>query len=148
MKKLIFTLISFMAVSGVYAQIPVSSSLYDAIQQAINNDVEMQSNHLEMEKMEMEQKGVKQKFLPRLEASAMYAYLNNELTVDVPTQTLPLTGIQLFDGKTAFDNSGQSFVGELNLNQVSFNGGQITNGVIALKYKNVGTAYLIETQKY
>src|SRR5690554_1709708 len=105
MKKLIFTLISFMAVSGVYAQIPVSSSLYDAIQQAINNDVEMQSNHLEMEKMEMEQKGVKQKFLPRLEASAMYAYLNNELTVDVPTQTLPLTGIQLFDGKTTFDNS-------------------------------------------
>lgn len=147
MKKLIFTLISFMAVSGVYAQIPVSSSLYDAIQQAINNDVEMQSNHLEMEKMEMEQKGIKQKFLPRLEASAMYAYLNNELTVDVPTQTLPLTGIQLFDGKTTFDNSGQAFVGGLKLNQVIFSGGQITNGAKALKYKNEGTAYLMENQK-
>lgn len=147
MKNLILSLLSLMVSGGTYAQIPISPPLYHAIQEAVKNDAGVRNDHLEIEKMEIEQRQVRHKFLPRLEADATYAYLNNDLIVDVPTQTLPFSGIQLFDGKTVFDNSGQALIGGLELSQVVFSGGQITNGAKALKYKNEGTAHLMEISK-
>ncbi|RQO31422.1 TolC family protein [Taibaiella sp. KBW10] len=149
MKKKIFSYLVFsiLSIQGIQAQLQLPESLQEAIQAALHNSTEITNQGLEIEKLELERKSVWNKYIPKVEASALYSYLNNELTLDIPATTLPLSGTTLFDGKQTFSNQGQVFYGGITAKAVLFSGGQIYNGAKAIEAKTKGTAYLLEPKK-
>lgn len=142
MRSFIITLgCSMMICAGVRAQITVTKEVNEAIQQAIHKDVEVKNQHIELNKMELERQSVRAKYIPKVEARALYAHFNSDVTVDVPTNTVPLPsggGINLFEGEQTSNNYGNIFHGGVTAKAVLFSGGQIYHGYKALEQKNVG----------
>ncbi|WP_018674989.1 TolC family protein [Riemerella columbina] len=129
------------------SQIVVTEGVQNAIAKAMHKDVQLRNQDLEQHKLELERQNVLNKRLPKLEANAIYGYLNNQTNIDIPTKTLPITGIQLFDGSTDIATEGQAFNGRLTAKAVLYSGGQIENGAKALQEKNKGTAYMMALRK-
>lgn len=107
------------------------------VEQAINNSKAIQNATLENKKVQADNQEVKGKLLPHISMNAMYGYLNTSLNVDLPTTTLPITGINLFEGSNTLKLSSQLFATGATVSQVIFSGLQISNGQKALneKYK-------------
>lgn len=129
------------------AQINVSPSLKAAIDAGVANSKVLQNEALTLEKADNERKAVWNKYLPTVSANAAYAYLNNDLLLDIPAATLPITGIQLFEGSTKTHNEANVFAAGVTAKQVLFSGGQIMNGAKALEAKNEGNRYLLSIKQ-
>jgi outer membrane protein TolC len=145
-------LLSSMIIAGIsmntaQAQPVLSPSLQEAVHAALSLSTDLNTERLELEKMELERKGVWNKYIPRVEASALYSYLDNDLTIDIPAATLPLTSNTIFDGKQTFQNQGQVFYGGVTAKAVLFSGGQIYNGAKAMEARAKGSTYLLEPKK-
>ncbi|MCL7986852.1 TolC family protein [Sphingobacterium sp. lm-10] len=140
-------LICSLSFPSVYAQIRISSTLESAIESAINHSSNIKNHSLEHRKAEDEQKAVMNKYLPTLSANATYVYLNNDLKLDVPTATLPISGANIFEGTSTINTSANVFAAGLTAKQVLFSGGQIANGAKALAAKNEGNLLIDEIQK-
>ncbi len=139
-------------ISGIWAQqakaqINVSPSLKDAIDAAVANSTVIKNEVLTLEKSDNERKAVWNKYLPTVSAAATYAYLNNDLLLDIPAVTLPVSGNQLFEGTAQTRNEGNVFAAGITAKQVLFSGGQIMNGARALEARNEGNRYLSELNK-
>ena len=150
MKKKLFFLIVFAQLNVVAVnaqQVQVSKSLMQAIDAALNKDLDLANHYLETEKMDIERKSVLNKYIPHVSANAIYGYFDNTLTLDIPTLTLPLTGTQLFNGTQQFENNGNLFFGGLSAKAVLFSGGQILNGAKALDAKKKGTELMAQPKK-
>lgn len=128
-------------------QINVSNSMQDAINKALEKNTNIQNKNIEVEKIAIEQKSVRNKYIPRLEASANYMYFDNQLTIDLPTGTIPIINQPIFDGKSTFDNNGNIFNAGVLAKMVLFSGFQIENGAKALEQKKIGTQFLSEAEK-
>jgi outer membrane protein TolC len=141
MKKLfasfLFTIMAGASINS-QAQVTVSPELKKAIDDALNNSKVLQNEHLLQEQAENNRKAIWNKYLPKVGATAAYAYLQNDLVLDVPATTLPLLGTQIFDGTTTLNNQGNVFIAGLTAKQVLFSGGQIANGAKAMEKKNEG----------
>ena len=118
-----------------FSQIQVEKEVFGLIQSALNKDVEIITNGLEKEKLQNEVRSVKAKYIPRVEANALYGYLNSEGSLDIPTVQLPITGTELFGGSSDFSTKGQAFHAGVTAKAVLFSGGQIYNGAKALQNK-------------
>lgn len=129
------------------AQIQLPEVLQTPIEQAILRSKEIQNKQLELEKSELERKSVLSKHIPRVDATAGYAYLDNHIIVDVPGYKLPITGYEIFSGKTRIENQANAVHGGVIAKSVLYSGGQIQNGAAALKQKAIGDSFLIETDK-
>lgn len=130
-----------------YGQIFVSEGVEMAINQALHKDVELRNQSLEQKKMALEHKAVLQKYIPRVEANALYGYLHSQANLDLPPLKLPLTGLTLFNGSADFSAEGQAFHGGITAKMVLFSGGQIPNGAKALQEKNQGQIYMMALRK-
>lgn len=130
-----------------FSQIQVEKEVSSLIQSALNKDVEIITNGLEKEKLHNEVRSVKAKNIPRVEANALYGYLNSEGSLDIPTVQLPITGTELFGGSSNFSTKGQAFHAGVTAKAVLFSGGQIYNGAKALQNKTEGTGYMMELRK-
>lgn len=149
MKKKIVAaiLLSSLGWKAAQAQINVSPSLKEAIDAAVASSKVIKNEDLALQKAGNEARAVWNKYLPVVSANATYAYLNNDLLLDIPTVTLPLTGAQLFEGSTRTHNEGNVFAAGVTAKQVIFSGGQIMNGAKALEAKNEGSQYMSELKK-
>ncbi len=148
MKAILPTLIcSFCAGIALQAQITITSDVNKAVQLALHNDIEVTNQSLELQKLELERKSVKAKYIPKIEASALYAYFDSEGVLDIPTVYLPVTGSPLFAGNSGFSAKGNAFHGGITAKAVLFSGGQIYHGAKALEEKNKGTAFMMENRK-
>lgn len=143
--KTIFIYLCFSC--ATYGQITISSSLNDAIQQALEKNYSIKNKSLEIEKLHLQEKGIWNKYIPKIEASGTYAYFDNKLTIDLPTTQIPNLNYPLFDGKTTFNNYGNLFNGSIMAKTILFSGFQIPNGAKAIKEKAKGTEYLKESEK-
>lgn len=128
-------------------QFYVSETLKRAIDVAISEDKELANHHLEVEKLDLERKGVLNKYVPTFSSVATYGYFNNTFTLDLPTMSLPIIGVPLFSGEQSFKNKGNIFFGGLTAKMVLFSGGQITNGAKAIVAKKQGVTYLASPKK-
>lgn len=146
-KYLTLSIISLLSFASGYAQIEVSASLQEAVNKAIEKNSSIKNKELEIEKLNLQEKSVWNKYIPTVEASALYSYFDNKLTVDFPATTLPIINKPLFEGKSTFENYGNIFNGSLMAKTVLFSGMQIPNGAKALKQKAIGTEYLKESEK-
>ncbi|MFH6937182.1 TolC family protein [Flavobacterium sp. FlaQc-30] len=147
MKKHVLLFLFFLSITCGYGQIEVSSTLDDAIQKAIEKSASLKNKDLDIEKLNLQEKSVWNKYIPTVEASALYTYFDNKLTVDLPTATIPIVNYPLFDGKTAFKNYGNIFNGSVMAKTVLFSGMQIPNGAKAIEEKTKGTVFLKESEK-
>ena len=132
---------------SIYGQIKIETTLKTAIEQALEKDLSLQNQAMDIEKLELNREELLSKYIPRLEARSTLALYDNSFILDVPTATLPVTGIRLFDGRSELDNEGNLFRGELRLSSVLFTGNQIQNGAKALGKKLKGTSSLLDAEK-
>lgn len=146
-KHFALTIIFLIYFTNSNAQITISSSLDEAINKAIEKNSSIKNKELEIEKINLQKKGVWNKYIPTVEASGLYTYFDNKLTIDAPATTVPVVNLTLFDGKTTFDNYGNIFNGSVMAKTVLFSGMQIPNGAKALEQKAKGTEYLKESEK-
>lgn len=146
-KRILFIIIFCLSLTNSFSQIVVSTSLEEAITKAIAKSSSIKNKELEIEKLNLQEKGVWNKYIPTVEASALYSYFDNKLTVDLPTTTVPIVNYPLFDGKTAFKNYGNIFNGSVMAKTVLFSGMQIPNAAKAIEQKTKGTEYLKDSEK-
>lgn len=130
-----------------WSQIQLSSSMQEAVEHAIEKSLSIQNKNLEVEKIGIQKKSVWGKYIPRIEGSASYLYFDSNVTIDLPTQNIPVINQPIFDGKTSLDSYGNVLMGSLMAKTVLFSGFQIENGARALEQKQIGTAYLSEAEK-
>lgn len=116
------------------------------VEQAILYNKSLQNSLLESRKTEIEREEVKGKFLPNVSANALYGYLYAGTNIDLPKQTLPLTGLNLFEGTTKGSISSQVGAAGVTATQVIFSGLQITNGQKALAEKYRAQKLMVEVQ--
>ncbi len=143
----LLTLVTYFILQIGWSQIQLSPSLQEAIEHAVEKSHSIQNKNLEIEKIGIEKKSVWGKYIPRIEGSASYMYFDSKITIDLPTQNIPVINQPLFDGKTSFDNYGNVLMGSLMAKTVLFSGLQIENGAKALEQKQIGTAYLSDAEK-
>ncbi|PWA06353.1 TolC family protein [Flavobacterium laiguense] len=137
----------FFSITNSYSQIETSTSLNEAIYKAIEKNTSIKNKELEIEKLNLQEKGVRNKYIPTVEANALYSYFHSNLTLDLPTSTIPIVNYPLFNDKATYDNSGNFFIGSVMAKTVLFSGMQIPNGANAIKQKAIGTAYLKDAEK-
>ena len=141
-----FTVFLF-TISISWGQIKTSTTLDEAIHKALEKSLSQKNKELEIEKLNLQEKGIWNKYIPTVEASAIYSYFDNKLTVDLPTTQIPIINYPLFDGKKTFDNYDNIFNGSIMAKTVLFSGMQIPNGAKAIKEKTKGTQYLKDSEK-
>ena len=141
-----FTVFLF-TISISWGQIKTSTTLDEAIHKALEKSLSQKNKELEIEKLNLQEKGIWNKYIPTVEASAIYSYFDNKLTVDLPTTQIPIINYPLFDGKKTFDNYGNIFNGSIMAKTVLFSGMQIPNSAKAIKEKTKGTQYLKDSEK-
>lgn len=134
-------------VFAVQAQIDLPEALRIPIDNAIQKSTAIKNKNLDVEKVRIERKAVLNKYVPKVEAMGGYAYFDTEMTIDLPTVNLPITSMELFDGKGSFDNSGNAVHAGVMAKTVLFSGMQIPNGAKALQQKALGDSLLIETDR-
>ncbi|WP_306353742.1 TolC family protein [Flavobacterium sp. '19STA2R22 D10 B1'] len=148
MRKQLLSLILIISLgTESFAQVEITPSLHDAIQKAIEKSYTLKNKKLDIDKINLQKKGVWNTYIPRIEASASYVYFDNEITVDVPTTTIPFLNLQLFDGKRTFESNGNLFNASILAKSVLFSGLQIPNAAKALEQKIIGSNYLMEANK-
>lgn len=130
-----------------HGQLRIEEPLKIAVEKAIEKDLSLQNQALDIEKLKIDRHELLDKYIPRLEATSALALYDNSFTLDVPTATLPITGTQLFEGRTQLESTGNLFRSELRLSSVLFSGNQIQNGAKALEKKVEGSSYLLESEK-
>ncbi|MCI4442174.1 MAG: TolC family protein [Lentimicrobium sp.] len=147
-KKILYVIIFCFSVSNSFSQIVVSTSLEEAINKALIKSSSIKNKELEIEKLHLQEKGIWNKYIPRIDANAEYLYFDNKLSINIPTSSLiPIPGVPAFDGKTSFDNYGNIFNAGIIAKTILFTGFQIENGAKAIKEKTKGTEYLKESEK-
>lgn len=145
MKKLfVSSVILLSAFLSFGQQIHLTSDVKNAVIAALNKDVDLTNQNIEKQKLELQRKSIWNKYLPKIEANALYGYLNSKGNLDLPTVYLPITGYPLFGSSTDFSTKGQVFHGGVLAKTVLFSGGQIYNGAKATGYKNEGTSYIMD----
>ena len=152
MKAFISTSLVLLLSFSLQAQIPINEEVREAIRLALDKDVDVRNQALELDKMELQRKSVLSMYIPKVEASALYAHFNTDVTVDLPTQTFSLPGpdapsVDIFDGKARMDNYGNVFHGGVQAKAILFSGGQILNGAKALEEKQAGTRLMSDLRQ-
>lgn len=132
-----------LAGSSVYAQGQLPDFKYP-MEQAIQYNKSLRNDVLENQKIDLDREAVKGKLLPTVTANALYGYLNAGTSLNLPTQTLPITALSLFEGTTKGNLSSQVGAAGVTATQVIFSGLQITNGQKALAEKSKAQALLSE----
>lgn len=148
MKKIIPFFIWMQATSlSTQAQLQLPAVLQQPVENALSRSIEIANKRIELEKSDLERKSVKSKGIPKLNAAAGYGYFDNHVTIDLPGYKLPVSGADLFEGKTTVDNRGNLGHAGLMATGVLYAGGQINNGARALQEKAIGDSLLMETDK-
>ncbi|WP_264566889.1 TolC family protein [Flavobacterium sp. N3904] len=143
----LISIVFFFSIARSYSQIEISTSLNDAIYKAIDKNTSIKNKTIEIEKLNLQEKGVRNKYIPTVDANALYSYFDSNLTLDLPASTIPIVNIPLFNDKATYANSGNFFIGSVMAKTVLFSGMQIPNGANAIKQKAIGTAYLKDSEK-
>ena len=103
------------------------------------------SNELTMDSIDT--KVIKQNYIPTLSLNGMYAYGASNINADIPTFTLPFSGINLFEGETEFDVKGNFFNTNLSAKALLFSGMQVTYGSKANNEKIRAKNYMLDKEK-
>ncbi|QNL48530.1 TolC family protein [Olivibacter sp. SDN3] len=143
-KKLLVILCLSVVPLALYAQTP---SLTELAEQAIAKSYDIANKELDIQADQETSKGLKEIYLPHLEAGGRYAYLNSDLTVDLPAMALPLINQTLFNGATTFGTSGNLWTANLTASMVLFSGTKAPKLQKAVEQKIKGQRIMLEKDR-
>lgn len=148
MKRLLF-IPAFLAFSfHGNAQTNVSDYAKTLTSDALKKSYELSNAQLESEKTAQDIKSVKATYLPKLNAIGAYAYLDQDLSVDLPTLNTGISGGNLFEGNQSFGVRGQLGLAAVQAEMVLFSGMQVEYGAKALAEKKNAEEFLTQAKRY
>ena len=130
-----------------FGQTNLSSESLDLIQRSIQKSNKLKNARNDLSIDSIESKEIRQNYIPTLTMNGFYAYGAGQFNVDVPTFTLPISGVEIFDGESEFDAKGHVFNTNLTAKMLLFGGMQVNYGSKASKEKIKAKNYLMETEK-
>ncbi|WP_026999893.1 TolC family protein [Eisenibacter elegans] len=165
-KRLAFC--SFAALSllcGSHWPVQAQQSLHDTEQwlvlQALQHNLSLQAQHHLQQQTHLAQQALRQRYLPRLEADALYGYFHTQIEADAPTRYLPLAdalpealmpiglgmgipaGTNLFEGASHFTTYGHAATAGLTAKILLFSGRQIPLASKTLVHKDKAERYAL-----
>src|SRR5690606_23475085 len=108
---------------------------------------ELSNSMLEVEKTEQEIKSAKATYIPQVNVVGAYAYLNQDVLVDLPSIQTGVSGLNLFEGSQSFGVRGRMGLAALNAEMVLFSGMQAEYGSKALVEKQHAQNYLSQAKR-
>lgn len=128
----------------VCAQAPSLSYLAE---KAIEKNYDLANKQLDVQSDRETQKTIKGTYIPRLGASGKYAYVTGDFTVDLPTATLPLLNIPLFEGTSTFPTSANLWMADITASMVLFSGTKVPKLNKAIEQKIQGATIMLEKDR-
>lgn len=128
-------LVFLFAAHPIMAQKLVDAQLILPIEQAITTNYSLLNQQLEVIKSESQAAGVRAKHLPEVSSNMLYTHITQRGILDVPIVTLPISGLELFEGSQSFRMNANVFNTGLSAKQIIFSGLQLNNAEKALKEK-------------
>lgn len=131
----------------LFAQNFIEPQLLQPIRKSIESNYTLKNKQLEANKTDYQLAGVKAKHLPEVSANALYSYIHQSGNLDIPTLTLPITGLEFFEGSQSFKLNAQMLHAGLSAKQIIFSGLQLNNATLALQEKAVAERLMAEAGK-
>jgi len=146
MKNLSSSLLIFLSIS-LFAQQNISVHELELIKLSLRKSYELKNASNELMMDSIDTKIIKQNFIPTLSLNGMYAYGASNINADIPTLTLPFSGINLFEGETEFDVKGNFFNTNLTAKALLFSGMQVNYGSKANNEKIKAKNYMLDKER-
>ena len=144
-KRYLIAGITCIAGGQVFAQ--QAPSLAELAAKAVAKSYELSNMRLAIQSEQETRKSISEVYLPHLEAGAKYAYLNSNLLADIPSTTLPILNIPVFEGDSEFSTRGNLWTADLTASVVLFSGTKAPKLGKALDHKIEAQERLIEKQR-
>lgn len=121
--QLLLVLMSLMLMSlpliGIGQEAP---TLAELAERAVEKNHSLANAELDIQSERETRQGIRETYLPHVEANGKFAHLNADVLVDLPTTTLPVLNIPLFDGSERFQSSGNLWTSDITASAVLFTG--------------------------
>lgn len=147
MKQLIFLGTLLLFSHQISAQSNVSTQAKKLTNEVLRRSYELTNSGLEAEKTEQDIRIVKATYIPKINAVGAYAYINQDVMVDLPFIQTGISGLNLFEGSQSFGVKGQLGLAAVNAEMVLFSGMQAEYGSRALIEKKQAQEYLSISKK-
>jgi len=146
MNKLFIFISVFLSISS-FAQQNLTSNELELIQMSLQKNYELKNASNELMIDSIDTKIIKQNFIPTLSLNGVYAYGASKINADIPTLTLPFSGINIFEGETEFDAKGNFFNTNLTAKALLFSGMQVNYGSKANNEKIRAKNYMLDKER-
>ena len=146
MKKPNFVFLLFFSVS-LLGQQNLTSNEIELINLSLQKSYELKNASNELMMDSIDSRVIRQNYIPTLSLNGMYAYGGSNINADIPTFTLPFSGINLFEGSTEFDIKGNFFNTNLMAKALLFSGMQVTYGSKANNEKIRAKNYMLDKER-
>jgi len=146
MQKLTLLLLIFFSFS-ILAQENLTENEIELINLSLQKSYELKNASNELMMDSIDTKVIKQNYIPTLSLNGMYAYGGSNINADIPTFTLPFSGIDLFEGNTEFDVKGNFFNTNLTAKALLFSGMQVSYGSKANNEKIRAKNYMLDKER-
>ncbi len=143
----IFSILILSFYINSYAQQNLSENELDLIKHSLQKSYILKNANNELMMDSIDTKTIKQNFIPTLALNGMYAYGSSNINADIPTLTLPFSGINLFEGETEFDTKGNFLNSNLTAKALLFSGMQVTYGSKANNGKIKAKNYMLDKKR-
>lgn len=130
--------------TNTFAQGP---TLVELVNKALEKNYDLANQELAISSEQETHKSIKESYLPRLEANGKYAHLSGDLLVDLPSSTLPLLNIPIFDGNTKFNTSANLWSADLTASMLLYSGNKVPKLSKAMEQKIKGQTLLLEKDR-
>ena len=148
MKKLLsLFFLCFLFFNFSEAQNNLSETEINLINLSLEKSYTLKEANYELSIDSLESKAIRQNFIPTLELDALYGYGQSDITVDVPTFQLPITGIELFEGESEYEAKGSVFNTNLTAKALLFSGLQVNYGSKASKEKIKAKNFMLNAER-
>lgn len=132
---------------NIFGQGNFSESQIDLIERCLIKNYNLKNAKYELAIDSIEQKGIRQNYIPTLSMNGFYSYVYGDLNIDVPAFQLPLLGVDLFDGNSEFKAQGNVMNTNLTAKALLFSGMQVSYGSKASLEKIKAKNYLLDEEE-
>ncbi len=137
----------FLISTPLYAQSFIEDILKEPIQKAITGSADIRIQEMTSNNTELDMEIAKGKRLPSLSFLGGYGFLYSQLSLQFPTQYLPISGTPFLEDPLASSFQTHVLMGGLSTRQIIFAGNQINSGIKALEEKQKAERFLAEAGK-
>ena len=145
-KKFLFLLLIFFnSASVVNAQ--SAPALQELIDSAINRNYELANKHLEIRETEIDQKKLKEAYLPHISITGKEAFMLSSFGVRTPEIFIPQLNIDIKEGRNRYTTTGNLITANAGAEMLIYSGGKVPALRKALAEKKNAQTALLEKDK-